>query len=121
MSNEVIRYLVIGFLVLHGIGHTGGYWFFGKSWLSPELAQTPARWIFVGLWLVAFVVYLAAALLLYQHQASWRTLAIGASVLSLVVSLLFVPSPTLNAAVADIVILVALLVLNWPPVDVAGA
>ncbi len=121
MSNETIRYLVLGFLVLHGIGHTGGYWFFAKSWLSPELAQTPARWVFVALWLLAFLVYLAAAFLLYQHQGSWRILAIGASILSLVVSVLFIPSPSLNAAVADVAILVALLALGWPSADIVGA
>jgi hypothetical protein len=30
MSNEMMRYLIGGFLIVHGIGHSGGYWMFVK-------------------------------------------------------------------------------------------
>ena len=121
MSNELLRTIIAAFLVIHGIGHSGGYWFFVKSWLSPALAATPIRWLFVGVWLVAMVIYLTAGIALFQQHGEWRALAIVASILSLIVSVLFIQGPALNAAVADVVILVALLVLGWPSANTLGA
>ncbi len=121
MTSEMLRYIIAGFLVLHGIGHSGAYWFFAKSWLSPALAQMPARWIFVGVWSIAMVAYLAAGILLFQQNAAWRILAIAASIVSLIAAIPFLVSPSLNAAVADVVILAALLYFGWPGIDIVGA
>lgn len=121
MSNDLLRYLIAGFLVVHGIGHSGGYWFFAKSAISPVFAESPLRWVFTALWLVAMVVYLVAGYMLFQQQVGWRTLAVGASVLSLIVALLFIKGPPFNAFGADVIILVALLWFGWPSSDVVGA
>ena len=121
MSNEMVRYLVGGFLIVHGIGHSGGYWMFVKSWLSPVLTDTPLKWLFAAIWLVALVGYCVAGIGLFQMQSWWRTLAIAASVVSLVVSVLYIQGVPLNAAVADVVILVALLWFNFPSVEMVGA
>ena len=56
-----------------------------------------------------------------QHQAWWRTAAIAMSVVSLVVSVLYIQGPPFNAAAADAVILIALLVAHWPPAELIGS
>ncbi len=121
MSNEIVRYLVGGFLIVHGLGHAGGYWFFIKSWLSPALVDTPIKWLFVVLWIAAMVCFLVGGVALLQLQTWWRCAAIGGALLSIVVAALYIQSPALNAAVADVVILLAILALNWPSPDVVGA
>jgi hypothetical protein len=121
MSNEILRYLIAGVLVVHGIGHIGGYWMFVKSWLSPSLVDTPLKWLFIAVWLVAMVGYFAAGIGLLQMQGWWRTLAVTASAVSLVVSVLYIQGAPLNAAVADVVILAALLLLHWPSAELVGS
>ncbi len=121
MSNELIRFLVAGFLVVHGIGHAGGYWFFTRSWLSPALADSPLKWLFILVWLAAMIGFVIAGVGMFQHQIWWRTAAVVTSLVSLLVSVLFIQGPSFNAAAADVVILVALLALNWPSVDVVGS
>lgn len=121
MSSEILRYLLGGFLIVHGIGHSGGYWMFVKSWLSPSLVETPMKWLFVVVWLVAMAGYLAAGVGLFQMQGWWRTLAVAASVLSLVASILYIQGAPFNAAVADVIILAALLVARWPTAEMVGS
>ncbi len=121
MSNEVIRLLVAGFLVVHGIGHSGGYWFFGKSWVSPTLTDSPVKWLFVLVWLAAMIGFVIAGIGMFQQRTWWRTAAVVTSLVSLLVSVLFIQGPSFNAAVADVVILVALLAFNWPSADVVGS
>jgi hypothetical protein len=121
MSNEMWRYVISGFLILHGIGHSGGYWMFVKSWLSPGLVNAPLKWLFVVVWLVAMMGYFAAGVGLLQMQSGWRTVAVAASVVSLVVSVLYIQGAPFSAAVADIIILVALLVLRWPGAKIVGS
>jgi len=121
MSNEMWRYLIGGFLIVHGIGHSGGYWMFVKSWPSPALTDSPLKWLFVVVWLVAMIGYFAAGIGLLQMQGWWRTSAIAASIIPLVVAVLYIQGAPLNAAVADVVILVALLLLGWPSVEIVGS
>src|SRR5512136_972912 len=121
MSNTLWLYLVAGFLIAHGIGHVGGPWFFVKSWLSPELAHGAWKWLFTAVWFVAMIGFIGAGIGVLQHQAWWRTAAIAASVVSLVVSVLYIQGPPFNAAAADVIILVALLIAHWPPADLVGS
>ena len=121
MSNVMWRYIIAAFLILHGIGHSGGYWFFRKSWLSPSLTEGTLKWVFVVVWLVAMIGNIAAGVGLLQMHSWWRTWAVAASVISLIVSALYIQSPAFNAAAADVIILVALLVLHWPPADLVGS
>jgi len=121
MSNPLWQYLIAGFLIVHGIGHIGGPWFFVKSWLSPELAQGVWKWLFTAVWFVAMIGFIAAGIGVLQHQAWWRTAAIAASVVSLVVSVLYIQGPPFNAAAADMVILIALLVAHWPSAELVGS
>ncbi len=118
LANPMWRYAIAGFLVLHGIGHSGGFWFFSKSWVSPALAGNPVRLALVAVWLVAMVMFLAAGVGFLQTQGWWRGLAVAASIVSLIVSVLYIQSPAFNAAVADVVILAGLLVVKFPPAGV---
>lgn len=121
MSNEIWRYLIASFLFLHGIGHSGGYWMFVRSWLSSDLLGSPWKWIFVAVWLVAMIGFVIAGLNVLQQNSEWRTIALAMSVISLIVSLLYIQGAPLNAAVADGVILVALLWANWPSPELIGS
>ncbi len=121
MSNDMWRYVIAGFLVVHGIGHVGGPWFFLRSWLSPQLVEGPLKWVSVVIWLAAMIAFIAAGVLMLQHQAAWRTIALAASVVSLVVSVLFIQGTAFNAAGADVVILAALLVFQWPTAEMVGS
>lgn len=121
MSNEMWRYVVAAFLFLHGIGHSGGQWMFVRSWLSPELPNTPWKWIFVAIWLVVMIGFVAAGVFVLQQNSSWRTLAIAASVVSLVVAALYIQGAPLNAAIADLVILAGLVWVNWPSAELVGS
>jgi hypothetical protein len=121
MSNDMWRYLIAGFLVLHGIGHVGGPWMFVRSWLSPQLIESPLKWAFVVIWLAAMIAFVAAGILMLQHQAAWRMIALAASIVSLVVSALYIQGAPFNAAAADVVILAALLVFQWPTAEMIGS
>ena len=61
MTNTLWLYLVAGFLILHGIGHVGGSWFFNRSWLSPKLAHGAWKWLFTAVWFVAMIGFIARA------------------------------------------------------------
>jgi hypothetical protein len=121
MSNTLWLNLVAGFLILHGIGHVGGSWFFNRSWLSPELAHGAWKWLFTAVWFAAMIGFIAAGIGVLQHLAWWRTAAIAMSVVSLVVSALYIQGPPFNAAAADVVILIAMLVAHWPSAELIGS
>jgi len=121
VSNEMWRYLTAGFLIVHGIGHSGGYWMFIKSWVSPDFLTSPWKWLFVAVWLVAMIGFIIAGISILQQKSGWRTVAIAASVVSLIVSALFIQGTPFNAAVADVIILVALLWVNWPSIEMLGS
>ena len=121
MSNEMARYLIGGFLILHGIGHSGGYWMFVKSWLSPALTNYPLKWFFVALWLIAMIGYLAAGIGVLQMHSWWRVVAAVASIISLIVSVLYIQGAPFNAAAADVIILAALLWMDLPTKEIIGS
>jgi hypothetical protein len=64
--------------------------------------------------------FLGAAVGLFGQANWWRTVAIAASALSVIGLALFwtnpATSPVFSALVFNLVVLLALLVLHWPPV-----
>jgi hypothetical protein len=76
------------------------------------------------LWLVALAGFIAVAVGIMGQSAWWRSLAIGASVVSLVALALFVDKnptqPAISAGLFDVAVLVALLVLRWPTSAIVG-
>lgn len=120
----IARYLVILVLLAHGVGHIMG---FLASWTKMPMGFTEQPWLFSNdvtaasplgkafglLWLVALILFLGAAFGLLGNYEWWRTLAIIAAVLSLVVILPWwntvTPASRLAAVVVDLAILIALI------------
>ncbi|HEY3373955.1 MAG TPA: hypothetical protein VGK02_02700 [Candidatus Aquicultor sp.] len=112
------QYLVAGFLVFHGIGHVAGFWVAsGASRLVNRLDDTTIKTLGGMLWLVALGGFVAAGLGVLDigstHEA-WRDLAIAASLISMLTMVLFTRLSLFGAFLADIVIIVALVWLQWP-------
>jgi hypothetical protein len=128
VSGDVWRYVIGAVIIAHGLGHAGGPWFFQGSWLTDLLAGGILRWVFVALWILAGLGFVAAGLgvlgVLVPVEA-WRTLSIAAAALSIAVAILLLGGgmnqPLFNALAMDVIILVALLIFNWPPASLIGA
>jgi hypothetical protein len=114
--------LVIGFLlIIHGIAHWSlpGDW--GKSstehsWLLDNLHVGASTIHVIGavLSIVTLFVFLAAGVTLFMHLSWWRTLTVIASVISLVLILLFWRADLVFGVLIDGGVLIALLVANGP-------
>jgi hypothetical protein len=144
MSTQVIRIIIAGTLLLHGIAHGRALiallaCAFGanpspklpvRSWLFPSLATRTAALIASVFWLLATLGFIAAALSFWGvliAPDAWRQLAVVSAVISTVGIVLFsatwpgAPSrrqSTLDVVIALVVnlaVFVALLWLNWPP------
>jgi phosphoglycerol transferase MdoB-like AlkP superfamily enzyme len=134
MSPDLVRWIV-GLAVLgHGVGHvlfmpvlSGAMKLesSGRSWLltgilGDDLTRLVVSLVAGGV-LAAFVI---AAAGIVAQSGWWRSLVIGAAVVSLVLLAAtwggFVAGPATWAMAFDVVVLVALLVLNWPSRDVIG-
>ncbi len=83
------------------------------------------RWIFIALWLVAMVLFVAAGIGILQQQVWWRTAAVIAAVISLPVTILFLGNPAasnkLACIVVDIAVLVGVLWVHWPSPELIGS
>ena len=119
-------------VLAHGIGHIlflvpllgiAEWGQSARSWLLG--ADTPAKLIGGLLWLVALIGFCAAAFGLFSQQEWWRPVAIISSAVSLVGLLLFWANPAsssaVSAAVVDLLVPIALLVIRWPSVELIGA
>jgi hypothetical protein len=127
MPNLIWTYVIAGLLAAHGVGHAAGPWLMRRSWLAPRIMNGPARWLFIGEWLLAGIVFVAAALGLldvFVAPILWRGLAIAGALLSGLAALLYANRnegrPLFNAIGMNIIVLVALLVFDWPPVSLVG-
>lgn len=135
MSADVIRWIVAIVVIAHGIGHVlfmpllNGAMRLqadGHSWLlTGVVGDGPTKGlatIVAGLIGVAFVV---AGVGILGQTTWWRTLAIAASVASLVLIVaMWDGLPTSSAAFAvafDVAVLIALLVVHWPSTETIGA
>lgn len=103
------RKLITALLIIHGLGHLGGYWMLTKSWLNLDIVENSIHWLFVGLWAASGFGFLSTAMGYYRHKAWWRGLALISSLFSLPPALLFF-TPNLNLAGA---LLVDLAVSGW--------
>jgi hypothetical protein len=134
MSNMIWRIILAVVVGAHGIGHVLflvpllGIADWGQStgsWLLAKLGRDVVTRI-VGslLWLAATLGFVAVAVGILGQQEWWRSLAIGSAAVSILGLVLFwsrpVSSPKLSALLFDIVVLVALLVLRWPPSSLIG-
>jgi hypothetical protein len=134
MSNEVWRTILAVVIGAHGIGHVlflvpllgiADWGQSTRSWLLTDLVGDGATRI-VGslLWLAATVGFVAAAVGIFGQQGWWRGLAVGSAAVSILGLVLFwsdsAASSTFSALAFDAVVLVALLLLRWPPSSLVG-
>lgn len=133
MSEQMTKLVVTGVLLLHGLGHAGalgalawlelrggdtGAWLPAKSWLVPAMPSPTV--VAAAFWIVACVGFVAAALGLWFGLGEWwRAVAVVSAVVSIVGIVLFLGTwPIFNTVAAlavDVAVIVALLVLRWPP------
>jgi len=107
---------------MHGIGHISFFFaaftpvamdFASSPWLLPGAftVDSPVGKVFAMLWLVAMIGFVAAALGLASKRPWWPTVAVTASMISLVVILpwwnTINPSTRFWATAADGVVIVA--------------
>ncbi len=105
MASPIWSFLFGVFLIMHGIGHTAGFWVgsrtFGILWLLGLLGFVAAGLAFFDIWV---------------PRAWWSGLTVASAVVSAVLILLFTPAPgpKLNALIVNIGILLAVLWWHWP-------
>ena len=135
MSPDVVRWLVAIAVLGHGIGHVlfmpalAGSMKLqssGHSWLLTDtVGDGPTRLIatVVGGGLVVAFAIVAGGIL--QQTPWWRGLALVAAVVSIMLVLAMfdglLQGPATAALAFDAVVLVALLVVQWPARDLIGA
>lgn len=144
MSPQTIKTLIAGALLLHGLSHgkaffaliadasrTGGQAPVPvRSWLLPSLSPRIASIIASPFWLLSTMGFVAASLGLWGTLVpgeAWRPLAVVSSVISSLGIILFsgiwpgAPNRRLSnvdtaiALVLNSVILILLLLVEWPP------
>ncbi len=127
MSAQTIRILIAGALFVHGIGHTLGFWKPARNFPFIKLTGEQLRitggitWVLVA---AGFIIAAMAFFGIIFPASLWRPVAVIFSVFSLIGLLLFGRSwPIFNfigASALNIALLVALLGLNWPPIEMLG-
>jgi hypothetical protein len=141
MSVSMIRLLIAGALLLHGLGHGGalgalawvgrggdaGGWRAARTWLFPSLPQRTATVVAIVFWVVSLIGFVAAAMSFWGlliPVAAWRSLAlISACVSGVGIVLFFGTWPmfnTLAAMAMNFAVLVTQLWTRWPPFDMFG-
>ncbi len=138
MSDQTIRLIITGVLVLHGLGHGGalgaliwigrspgtdtGGWLAARSWLFPSLASGAATRVASIFWILSLIGFVMAALSfwgIFVPGDAWRQLAVTFAVVSILGIVLFFGTwPTFNTLAAlgvNVAVLVTQLWLHWPP------
>lgn len=142
MSDEMLRLVTGGVLMVHGVAHVGaigallwlrsgrptgaGSWSAARSWLIPSLATDTAAAIAITFWAAALIGFVFTALAFWGVILPvdvWRPVGIiSASVSAGGIVLFFGTWPmfnTLAALVVNIAVFVAV-ATNWPPSSVLG-
>ncbi len=97
-----------------------------RSWLLPQfgLNASTIQWIgviLVGLSTLGFILAGLGIFGITGLSTIWRTVAIFSAILSLLLLITFWHPWLTVGVLIDIVTLVALLVVNWPSVDLVGS
>jgi hypothetical protein len=133
----MLRFVIGVFIVLHGLVHL---LYAGHSRrlfeLRPDMAWPDGSWAFSKLlggsatrtlasvlYVLATIGFVAGGIGVFGQQAWWRPVVVASAAFSTAIVLLFwdgkmqqVTDKGLIAVLINVVILVALLVLRWPPV-----
>ncbi len=142
MSDQLLKLVVGGVLLVHGLGHGGalgalawirfrpgtstGGWAAARTWLLPSLPAETATTLAGAFWIAALVGFVIAALSFWGVLLSvdlWRPVALGSAVVSLIGIVLFFGTwPAFNTVAAlavNIAVLVAVWI-RWPPQSLFG-
>ena len=141
MSDQTVKFLIAGVLLLHGLGHAGvvgaliansrgistGPFLPARSWLFPSLPAPVARTVASTLWILSAIGFVAAAMSFWGILVPgdiWRQLAVVFAIVSGVGIVLFWGTwPAFNMLAAlgvNIAVLITQLWLRWPPQAMFG-
>jgi hypothetical protein len=127
MPIQTVRLLIAVALFVHGIGHTLGFWKPARSLPLVKFSATQLSLVGGVIWVLVAVGFVVSAMGFYGiivPATWWRPVAILFAVISLIGLVLFGRSwPVFNfigASVMNVAVLVALLWLNWPPLEMFG-
>jgi hypothetical protein len=143
MSDELLRWVVGGVILVHGIAHGGaigalwwvgtrgatnaGGWTTARSWLVPSLAEDAATRLALAFWVASLVGFLLAGLAFLGIALpvdAWPALGVGSAVVSSVGIVAFLGTwPAFNtlAALAVNVAVVVASFTGWSPGSVLGS
>ncbi len=137
MSDQTIKLVAAGVLLLHGLGHGGalgalawirfrpgtptGGWLAARSWLVPSLPTDTATTLASALWIASLAGFAIAAMSFWGvviPGSVWRPLAVASALASIAgITLFFGTWPMFNtfaALAVNVAVLVAVLWLRWP-------
>ena len=125
---SILLRIVIGILlIIHGVAHwtlpigwdtssSENTWLLGSLGLSASAIHTIGQVLSI----VALLVFMAAGVALFAHLSWWRVLAVSASIISLVLILLFWRSNMVFGVLIDVGVMAALLMANGPSKELLG-
>ena len=142
MSDQALRLVIGGVLLVHGIAHGGalgalwwlntrptldaGGWTSARTWAAPSLGTETATMVAVVFWVLSLVGFVLAALAFWGIVLPvgwWRPLAVASALVSTAGIVLFFGTwpmfNTLAALAVNVAVLVAV-ATNWPPESVFG-
>ncbi len=143
MSDQMIKLIAAGVLLLHGLGHGGAFgalawirfrpgtptgdWLAARSWLVPSLPADTATTLAGAFWVVSLVGFVIAATSFWGvvlPGSVWRPVAVASALVSIAgITCFFGTWPmfnTLAALAVNVAVLVAVLWLHWPSAAVLG-
>jgi hypothetical protein len=149
MSPDTIKIIITAVLLLQGVAHGRAFfclaataggggsktWIPVRSWLFPKASKKTAAAIAAVFWGLATLGFIAAGLGfwgLILPGAYWRQLALLSAILSTLGTLIFsaiwpgAPDTRLSTVdtiislVVNLAVIVALLVMQWPPLSMFG-
>lgn len=143
MSDQTIKLIAAGVLLLHGLGHGGalgalawirlrpgsstGAWHTARSWLAPSLTADTATILASVLWIVSLVGFVIAAMSFWGvlvPPTVWRPLAVAMALVSATGIVLFFGNwpmfNTLAALGVNVAVLIAVVWLRWPSEAMLG-
>jgi hypothetical protein len=138
VSDQTLRIVVGGVLLLHGIAHLGALAALGwvtsgrdaeggrpaRIWLAPSLAPRTATIVAVGFWLVATLGFVLTALAFWGIALPvewWQLLGVSSALVSGTGIVLFLGTWAVFNTIAALAVNVAVLVavaIGWPPESV---
>jgi hypothetical protein len=144
VSDQTIKLIAAGVLLVHGLGHGGalaalawirlrpgtptGDWLAARSWLVPSLQADTATTVASAFWIASLVGFVIAAMSFWGILVPgevWRPLGVAAAIVSATGIVLFLGTwpmfYTLAALAVLVAVLVAVLWLHWPPHAVLGS